>query len=29
VFGEVVQGMEFVDCIAQGDRIVELSITEL
>jgi cyclophilin family peptidyl-prolyl cis-trans isomerase len=29
VFGEVVSGMEFVDCIAQGDSIVELSITEL
>jgi cyclophilin family peptidyl-prolyl cis-trans isomerase len=29
VFGEVVSGIEFVDCIAQGDKIVELSITEL
>jgi len=29
VFGEVVSGMEFVDCIAQGDKIVEMSITEL
>jgi cyclophilin family peptidyl-prolyl cis-trans isomerase len=29
VFGEVVSGMEFVDCIAQGDKVVELSITEL
>ena len=29
VFGEVVSGMEFVDCIAQGDKIVEITITEL
>jgi peptidylprolyl isomerase len=29
VFGEVVTGMEYVDCIAKGDKIVELSITEL
>jgi cyclophilin family peptidyl-prolyl cis-trans isomerase len=27
VFGEVASGQEFADCIAQGDRIVELSIT--
>jgi peptidylprolyl isomerase len=29
VFGTVVQGQEVADCIAQGERIVELTITEL
>ncbi len=29
VFGEVVQGQEIADCMQQGDRIVEVSITEL
>jgi peptidylprolyl isomerase len=29
VFGTVVQGQEVADCITQGERIVELSITEL
>lgn len=29
VFGEVVQGQEFADCITQGERINELSITEI
>jgi peptidylprolyl isomerase len=29
VFGKVVQGMEFVDCIEVGDRIIDLAIQEI
>lgn len=29
VFGRVVQGMEFVDCIEVGDRIIDLAIQEI
>jgi peptidylprolyl isomerase len=28
VFGKVVEGMEFVDCIEVGDRIIDLAIQE-
>jgi peptidylprolyl isomerase len=29
VFGKVVEGMEFVDCIEVGDRIIDLAIQEI
>ena len=29
VFGKVVQGMEFVDCIEVGDRIIDVAIQEI
>jgi cyclophilin family peptidyl-prolyl cis-trans isomerase len=29
VFGKVVQGMEFVDCIEVGDRIIDIAIQEI